>query len=83
MVLVYCGVKQQEVIAEVEKYRDKGEQIFKFVKRDHIKLYFDTTLEDEWQACDVVSGIIAKSKYGKALFINVVPFDGKKVTWFK
>ncbi|MGL5150518.1 MAG: hypothetical protein ACRC7N_08115 [Clostridium sp.] len=83
MVLVYCGAKQKDVIEEIEKYKQYDEQVFTFVNRDHIKLYFETTIEDQWEACDIVSGIISKSKYGKALFVNVVPFDGSKVTWFK
>lgn len=83
MVLVYCGLRQQDVIEEIEKYKNDGQQVFKLVKKEGIKLYFDTTIKDQWKACNVVSGIIRNYKYGNALFVNVVPFDESGVSWFK
>lgn len=82
MIILYCGLRQDDIINEIEKYNDNGQQIFKFIKKENIKIYFETTLKDEWQGCSIINGIVSNYKYGKALFVNALPCDGENVSWF-
>lgn len=82
MILVYCGLKQQDVINEIERYSENGQKLFKFIKRENIKLYFETILNDEWHGCSLINRIVRDYKYGKALYVNAVPCDGENISWF-
>lgn len=83
MVLVNCPLMQQDVIREVEKYNIDNKKVFSFVRKEGIKLYFDTTVEDKWEACKVISNIIRGMRFSSAIMFHVVPTDGAKVEWFK
>ncbi|SHJ08552.1 hypothetical protein SAMN02745163_01272 [Clostridium cavendishii DSM 21758] len=85
MIILYCGLKQKYLISQIEKFKINEQHVFKFIKKDthnNIKLYFDTILEDDGEACHIMKNIILRSDFGQILFFNIVSFDGEKITWF-
>lgn len=82
MLLVNCPLMQYDVIGEVEKYTLNGEKVFSFVRKDGIKLYFNTSIDDEWKACKLISKIIRGMKFSSAIMFHVVPTDGARIEWF-
>lgn len=46
MVLVNCVWRQQDIIDKIESLEYKGEQIFKHVKTEDMRMYFDSKIGD-------------------------------------
>lgn len=82
MVLVNCPLMQLDVIREVEHYKLNDETVFKFVRKQGIKLYFDSKIDDRWEACKIISNIIRSTSFASSLMFHVVPTDGEKIEWF-
>jgi hypothetical protein len=79
MVVVNCAWKQEEIIEIVEKIEFENKKIFKYLKKDGIRIFFECSIDDIEKACSIASKAIFKSEYGKALFYNVV--DSNTYKW--
>ncbi len=72
MIIVNCGLRQDDIIEIVENIEVENEKIFKYVKKKGIRIFFECTLSDIERACYIANRTISNTKYGKALFYNVV-----------
>lgn len=72
MILVNCAWRQADIIKVVESIRLDNQNVFKFVKVEGIRIFFDTFLEDI-KGVKLINESI-KSIHGyQALGINIVP----------
>ena len=72
MIVVNCALKQNDIIEIVERIEIENEKVFKFIKKQGIKLFFESTYKDNSKACSVIKSIIKSSPFGSALFFNVL-----------
>lgn len=82
MILVNCSIAQTDIIKLISEYKVDGEYIFRHLKTEGIKIYFNSTLNDDYKACDIISNIIRGHKYGPIIFFNVVPVYKNEIKWF-
>lgn len=82
MIYVYCPMKQDDIIKEIELFKINNISQFKLIERDGIKLIFSSEINDNNEACNIISGIIRGYKYGVALMFNVVPYENDEIKWF-
>jgi hypothetical protein len=94
MVLVNCVWKQEEIIKNIEALEYKGEQLFKHVKTEGMRMYFDSILEDMARNIDkssfmeymLIMKVIMEIPGSAALAVSVLPvvnnsvFEGYKYT---
>lgn len=71
MIIVNCALRQDDVIKIVEEIEVEGEKVFKFVKKEGLKLFFDCSLEDSAKAATIAKQAIKDTQLGKALFFSV------------
>lgn len=81
MILVNCAWRQDDIIKVVESVRLDNQNVFKFVKVEGIRIFFDTFLEDI-KGVKLINEAIKSIPGYQALCINIVPvvnnsmFDG-------
>lgn len=83
MVLVSCPLKQKDVIELIESYRIDGENMFTLQNKKGVNLYFNSKIENDYEACSIIKNIIKSYKYSPALMYNVTTCDGEKINWYK
>lgn len=71
MIVLSCALKQKEVIDVVEKIELNNEKLFKYIKKQGIKMYFETNYENNEEACIIIKKAIKSQSFGNALFFNV------------
>jgi hypothetical protein len=72
MLVVNCALKQDEVIKVVETIEVEGATPFKFVKKQGLKLYFESGMSDTEKAIALVKKTIKASSFGSVLYFSVV-----------
>lgn len=72
MILVNCAWRQADIIKAVESVRLDDQNVFKFVKVEGIRIFFDTFLEDI-KGIKLISKSIKSIPGYQALCINIVP----------
>lgn len=72
MIVVNCALKQTDIVKVVEDIELDNMKVFKFVKKEGIKLYFESTLEDDEKAVAIIKKAIKSAKFGSALLFNVL-----------
>ena len=94
MILVNCQWRQEHIIREIESIKLEDIQVFKHVKTEGMRIYFDSRIEDQsanidkdmfWQY-NLIMGAIMKIPGWNALAISILPvvnnsiFQGYKYT---
>jgi|GEM_PF-1037332 len=72
MILVNCAWRQEDIIKAVESVRLDEENIFKVIKVEGIRIFFDTFLEDI-KGVKMIKNAIKNIPGYQALVIDVVP----------
>lgn len=72
MVIVNCALRQDDIVGIVENIEVENEKVFKYVKKEGLKLYFECTLSDKQKAAALAKQQIKSTELGKALFFSVV-----------
>lgn len=72
MILVNCAWRQDDIIKAVENLRVDDQNVFKVIKVEGIRIFFDTFLEDI-EAVKMIKNAIKKIPGYQALFIDIVP----------
>jgi len=94
MVLVNCVWRQEDIINNIEAIEIKGIKIFKHVKTEDMRMYFDSKIGDEVRNLDkstfmeymLIMEAIMKIPGSAALAISILPvvnnsaFEGYKYT---
>ena len=94
MVLVNCKWRQQDIINNIEAVEIDGIQIFKHVKTEDMRMYFDSKIGDEVRNMDkssfmeymLIMEAIMQIPGSAALAISILPvvnnsvFEGYKYT---
>lgn len=70
MIIVTLVHQQEPIIEIIEKSQEKGVS-FKFVKKQGMKLYFETDAEDKQVASRIIKDLIKGSPWGAGLFFQV------------
>ena len=71
MIIVNCALRQDDMVEIVENIEVESEKVFKFVKKQGLKLYFESALSDGQKAASIVKESIKNTQLGKALFFSV------------
>jgi hypothetical protein len=88
MILVNCAWRHADIIRVVESVRLDDQNVFKFVKVEGIRIFFDTFLEDI-KGVKLINESIKSIPGYQALGINIVPvvnnsmFDGYNKLLYK
>lgn len=72
MLVVNCALKQDDVIKIVENIEIDSIKVFKFVKKQGLKLYFDSTAAETDKAIALIKKTIKASSFGSALYFSVI-----------
>jgi len=72
MILVNCAWRQEDIIKAVESVRLDEENVFKVIKVEGIRIFFDTFLEDI-KGVKMIKNAIKNIPGYQALVIDVVP----------
>jgi hypothetical protein len=72
MILVNCAWRQDDIIKVVESLRVDDQNVFKVIKVEGIRIFFDTFLEDI-KAVKMIRNAIKNIPGYQALLIDVVP----------
>jgi hypothetical protein len=72
MILVNCAWRQDDIIKVIESVRLDNQNVFKVVKVEGIRIFFDTLLED-MKGISVIKESIKKIPGYQALVIDIVP----------
>ena len=77
MILVNCVWEQESIKSHVENVLINGEKIFKLVKTEGMRMFFDSKIEDNSKSMKLIKKAIRQIEGYEALVINVVPvIDG-------
>lgn len=68
MIIVNSPLMQNEMIEQLEGSTDPT---FKFIKKEGIKLYFETSADNHEEAAKIAKQLI-KEKVGNAIMFNVI-----------
>lgn len=71
MIIVNCALRQDDIKEIVENIDVENEKPFKFVKKEGLKLSFESSLSDNTKAASIVKQAIKDTPIGKALFFSV------------
>lgn len=71
MIIVNCALRQDDIVGIVENIAVDDEKVFKFVKKEGLKLFFESTLSDGEKAASLAKQTIKGTELGKALFFSV------------
>lgn len=82
MIIVFCPMRQNDIIKEIEDFEINNIKQFSLIKKNGIKLVFDSKVNDNSEACNIINGIIRNYKYASALMFNVVPCENDEIKWF-
>lgn len=72
MIVVNCPLKQDEIVKMVEDIEIENKKEFKFVKKQGMKIYFESDYSDADKACATIKKVIKESELGRVLYFNVV-----------
>ncbi|WP_297418058.1 hypothetical protein [Clostridium sp.] len=72
MIVVNCPLKQDDIIKIVENIEIENKQVFKYAKKQSIKIYFESDYNNNEEACSIIKKVIKESELGKVLYFNVV-----------
>jgi len=72
MILVNCAWRQDDIIKAVESVSLDEKNVFKVVKIEGIRIFFDTSLEDV-KAISIIKEAVKKIPGYQALLIDIVP----------
>ena len=81
MVIVFSPLCQKDIIDYIESFEIDGGKVFYFKEKEGMRLIFDSTIEDEYEACKVAKKVMGRFKYASGLNYYVAPYDGKEVKW--
>lgn len=68
MIIVNSPIMQDKIIKIVEALEEPK---FTFIKKDGIKIYFETEFEDKDKAAALIKAAIKKDPMGSAIMFNV------------
>jgi hypothetical protein len=71
MILVNCALRQDDIINIVENIEVENEKIFKFAKKEGIKIFFECSLSDQQNAATIAKQAIKNTELGKVLYFGV------------
>ncbi|EKQ51522.1 MULTISPECIES: hypothetical protein [unclassified Clostridium] len=71
MIVVNCPLKQDDIIKIVENIEIENKKVFKYAKKQAIKIYFESDYNNV-EACSIIKKVIKESELGKVLYFNVV-----------
>ncbi|WP_297424247.1 hypothetical protein [Clostridium sp.] len=71
MIIVNCALRQDDIIQIVENIEIENQKVFKYVKKEGLKIIFDSSYGDDQKAAPIVKQAIKDTPFGKALFFNV------------
>jgi len=71
MVVVNCALRQDDIIEIVENTQVENEKVFKYVKKEGLKIIFESALGDDQKSAGIIKQAIKDTSLGKALFFNV------------
>ncbi len=93
IMLVNCEWRQKDLIEKIEEVEMDGNKIFKFIKKDGMRMYFNTRLPNIEKSVLIAYMLISEAIYkipgALALAISIVPvvngsvFEGYKYTCCK
>lgn len=72
MIVVNCPLQQDEIVKMVENIEIENKKEFKFVKKQGMKIYFESNYSDIEKACLTIKKKIKETELGKVLYFNVV-----------
>ncbi len=81
MVIVNCPLRQDDIIKIVENVKIEDKNIFRFVSKKGIRIFFECNHNNVGEACSIAHNAVFKTKLGKVLFYNVV--DQNDYPWVK
>jgi len=81
MVIVFSPLCQEEIIKEIESFEIDGGKVFSIKERKGMKMIFESTIENENEACKLAKKIMGNVKYSSGLNYCVVSYDGKEIKW--
>ncbi len=70
MIIVNSALMQNEIIEILENIKEPK---YKFIKKNGIRLYFETSIEDLDEASKIAKASIKEKPEAAALFFSVVP----------
>lgn len=71
MIIVNCALRQDDVTKIVEEIEVENEKVFKFLKKEGLKLFFECSLDNSEKAASIAKQAIKDTQLGKALFFSV------------
>ncbi|GEP62906.1 hypothetical protein CBE01nite_06740 [Clostridium beijerinckii] len=71
MILINCALRQDDIINIVENIEVENEKVFKFVKKEGIKILFECILSDQQNAAAIAKQSIKDTELGKVLYFGV------------
>ena len=71
MIIVNCALRQDDIVKIVEEIEVENEKVFKFLKKEGLKLCFECSLGDSEKAASIAKQAIKNTPLGKALFFSV------------
>lgn len=71
MIVVNCALKQDDVIKIVENIEVNNNKAFKFVKKQGLKLYFESNTEENDNSTSMIKKSIKSSSFGSMLYFSV------------
>lgn len=71
MIIVNCALRQDDITGIVENIEVENEKVFKYVKKQGLKLFFECSLSDSAKAAALVKQTIKGTELGQALFFSV------------
>ncbi|WP_242982208.1 hypothetical protein [Clostridium sp. LS] len=72
MILVNCAWRQDDIIKVVENVKLDNKNVFKFIKVEGIRIFFDSFLDDV-EGTKMIKNAIKEIPGYQALFIDIVP----------
>lgn len=69
MILLNAPIQQDKIIDTLTHYSENGVS-YKFIKKNGMKLYFESTLENEEEAAQLAKKIIKGTDYGAILYFQ-------------
>ena len=69
MILLNAPIQQDKIIDTLTHYSEDGVS-YTFVKKDGMKLYFETTADNEEEAAQLAKKIIKGTDYGSVLYFQ-------------
>ncbi|ABR36745.1 MULTISPECIES: hypothetical protein [Clostridium] len=71
MILINCALRQDDIINIVENIEVENEKVFKFVRKEGIKILFECSLSDQQNAAAIAKQSIKDTELGKVLYFGV------------